>query len=189
VPGRIVSGRRSARRAVWPTVPATAADRPWIDRALRLARAAARAGEVPIGAVVVRDGRILGAGRNRTIAAADPSAHAEIVALRRAGRAAGNHRLGGATLYVTLEPCLMCLGAMVHARIDRLVYGAPDPKVGAVRRLRRAGRAGLNHRFAITAGARQAECAALLRAFFRRRRPVRPAAASPAESGRSTPAR
>jgi tRNA(adenine34) deaminase len=144
---------------------------------------------VPIGALVVRDGRVLAAGRNRTIAAADPTAHAEIVALRRAGRAAANHRIGGATLYVTLEPCLMCLGAMVQARIDRLVYGAADPKVRAVRRLRRAGRAGLNHRFAVTAGVRQAECAAVLREFFRRRRPGRTAAASAAGTGRSTPGR
>ena len=120
---------------------------------------------------------------------ADPTAHAEIVALRRAGRAAANHRIGGATLYVTLEPCQMCLGAMVHARIDRLVYGAADPKVGAVRRLRRAGRAGLNHRFAITAGVRREACARLLQEFFRKRRPVRPAAASPGGSGRSAPGR
>ena len=182
-----MTGARRTGRAAWPAVPATAADRVWIDRALRLARNAARAGEVPIGAVVVRAGQVLGSGRNRTIAARDPTAHAEIVALRRAGRAAANHRIGGATLYVTLEPCLMCLGAMVHARIDRLVYGAPDPKVRAVRRLRRAGRAGLNHRFAVTAGVRQAECARLLQEFFRGRRPARPAAVSPAGSGRSAP--
>src|SRR5262245_2648260 len=97
-------------------------------RAIRLARAAARRGEVPIGAVVVREGRLLGGGSNRSIAARDPSAHAEIVALRKAGRREANHRLSGATLYVTLEPCLMCVGAMIQARISALVFGASDPK-------------------------------------------------------------
>ncbi len=137
--------------------------------ALRLARAAGRRGEVPVGAIVVSGGRIAGRGANRPIGARDPTAHAEITAIRRAARAEGNYRLTGATLYVTLEPCLMCLGAMVHARIGRLVFGARDPKVGSTSLLRKA-RRGLNHRFEIEGGVRAEECAAALRAFFGGRR-------------------
>ena len=138
--------------------------------ALRLARAAGKSGEVPVGAVVVADGRIIGRGGNRPIGSCDPTAHAEMTALRRAARRARNYRLNGATLYVTLEPCLMCLGAMVHARIARLVYGARDAKIGATAWLGR-GRAGrLNHRFAVLGGVRAGECAALLVEFFRARR-------------------
>ena len=140
-----------------------------MDAAIRLARAAGRRREVPVGAVVVSGGRIVGRGANRTIGAHDPTAHAEIVALRRAARAARNHRLTGTTLYVTLEPCLMCLGAMVHARIERLVFGARDPKVGVTSLLRRA-RRGLNHRFELRGGVRAEAAAELLREFFRRRR-------------------
>jgi len=143
----------------------------WMGRAIHLARAASRRGEVPVGAVVVRDGLLLAGGGNRTIVARDPTGHAEIVALRRAARRAGNHRLTGSTLYVTLEPCLMCVGAMIHARISTLVFGASDPKVGAISSF--AGRslpAGLNHRFATRGGVRAPECAALLRDFFRSRR-------------------
>lgn len=142
----------------------------WMGAALRLARASGKRGEVPVGAVVVAGGRVLGRGRNRPVGSCDPTAHAEITALRRAGRRTRNYRLAGAVLYVTLEPCLMCLGAMVHARIGRLVFGAPDPKVGATAWLRgrRAGR--LNHRFAVRGGVRADECAALLREFFRARR-------------------
>ena len=140
-----------------------------MDAAIRLARAAGRRGEVPVGAVVVSGNRIVGRGANRTIEARDPTAHAEIVALRRAARAARNHRLTGTTLYVTLEPCLMCLGAMVHARIERLVFGARDPKVGGTSLLRRA-RRGLNHRFELRGGVRAEAAAELLREFFRRRR-------------------
>jgi tRNA(adenine34) deaminase len=149
---------------------ASAADRAWMRRALRLARAAAARGEVPVGAVVVAAGRRAGSGSNAPIRSIDPAAHAEIRALRRAARALGNYRLTGATLYVTLEPCLMCLGAMVHARIGRLVCGAPDPKVGALSLLARRRLAGLNHRFAITRGVLAAESSALLKDFFRRRR-------------------
>ena len=142
-----------------------------MGRALRLARDAARRGEVPIGAMVVLDGRAIGSGSNRTLRSCDPTAHAEIVALRRAARAVGNHRLTGTTLYVTLEPCLMCVGAMVHARIRRLVHGAPDLKVGAISSLIAGGYpAGLNHRFAIEGGVRAEACASLLRRFFRARR-------------------
>ena len=142
-----------------------------MGRALRLARDAAGRGEIPVGAVVVLNGRAIGAGSNRTLRSRDPTAHAEIVALRRAARAIGNHRLTGSTLFVTLEPCLMCVGAMVHARVLRLVHGAPDPKVGAISSLVTRGYpAGLNHRFASVGGVRAEECALLLRRFFRARR-------------------
>lgn len=140
----------------------------WMERAIRLARRAAQRGEVPVGAIVVSDDRILGRGANTPIRSSDPTAHAEIIALRRAARAAGNYRLTGTTLYVTLEPCLMCVGAMVHARIGRLVYGARDPRVGAATLLRR--RSGLNHRVPVTGGVEAERCAALLKEFFRRRR-------------------
>src|SRR3989442_6451820 len=138
--------------------------------AIRQARAAGRNGEVPIGAIVVASSRVIGRGANRPVGACDPTAHAEVTALRRAARQARNYRLGGATLYVTLEPCLMCLGAMVHARIRRLVYGARDPKIGATRFLRQARAARLNHRFEVTGDVRAGECADLLRAFLRARR-------------------
>ena len=142
-----------------------------MGRAIHLARAASRRGEVPVGAVVVRDGLLLASGGNRTIIARDPTGHAEIVALRRAARRAGNHRLTGSTLYVTLEPCLMCVGAMIQARISTLVFGASDPKVGAISSFAGKGfPAGLNHRFATRGGVRALECAALLRDFFRSRR-------------------
>jgi tRNA(adenine34) deaminase len=140
-------------------------------RALELARHAQEAGEVPVGALVVRDGEILGEGWNQPIVSSDPTAHAEIVALRAAARRARNYRLTGATLYVTLEPCAMCAGAMVHARVARVVYGAPDPKSGAagsVFDLLRADR--LNHRAQVEAGVLGEECAALLREFFQAKR-------------------
>jgi tRNA(adenine34) deaminase len=140
-------------------------------RALRLARAAGRRGEIPVGAVVLRaDGEVLGAAGNRSVAAHDPTAHAEIAALRIAARRAGNYRLTGSILVVTLEPCLMCLGAMVHARLGALVYGARDPKIGAVGSLAAPALAGLNHRFPVHGGVREAESAALLRGFFQERR-------------------
>ena len=148
-------------------------DHAWMGAALRQARAACRNGEVPIGAIVVVSGRVIGRGANRLVAARDPTAHAEVVALRRAARKTRDYRLGGATLYVTLEPCLMCLGAMVHARIHRLVYGARDPKIGATRLLRQSRAARLNHRFQVTGDVRAEECASLLRDFFREKRRVR----------------
>ncbi|HET6278190.1 MAG TPA: tRNA adenosine(34) deaminase TadA [Candidatus Polarisedimenticolia bacterium] len=143
-------------------------DRYWMERAIRLADAAARRGEVPVGALVVAGDRVIGRGSNAPIRSTDPTAHAEIIALRRAARAAGNYRLTGATLYVTLEPCLMCAGALVHARIKRLVYGAREPRIGAAALLRR--RSGLNHRVQVSGGVEAARCAALLKEFFRRRR-------------------
>lgn len=139
--------------------------------ALEQASVAERAGEVPVGAVVVIDGRIVGHGSNRPIGMHDPTAHAEIVAIRDAARAVGNYRLTGATLYVTIEPCLMCVGAMVHARIGTVVYGASDPKAGA---MESAGRAqefpGLNHRLIVVSGVLAAECAGRLQRFFQGRR-------------------
>ena len=139
--------------------------------ALSYARRAEARGEVPVGAVVVHRGRVVGRGTNRPIASRDPTAHAEVTALRNAARRLGNYRLTGVTLYVVVEPCLMCVGAMLHARIARLVYGAPDPKVGAVGLVGRlADRHALNHRFEVTAGVREEECRRILRHYFRRKR-------------------
>ncbi|MBI3448759.1 MAG: nucleoside deaminase [Acidobacteria bacterium] len=139
--------------------------------ALAAASRAAARGEVPVGALVVLGGKRVASGGNRTVGAKDPSAHAEIVALRRAARRAGNHRLVGATLYVTLEPCLMCLGAMVQARIQRLVYAADDPKAGAVGLLDDAAwRRRLNHRFELSRGLLGREASQLLKEFFAARR-------------------
>ncbi|MBE3590910.1 MAG: tRNA adenosine(34) deaminase TadA [Firmicutes bacterium] len=142
-------------------------------RALELARGAAEDGDVPVGAVVVdASGRLLGEGRNRREADGDPTAHAEIVALRAAARALGHWRLEGATIYVTLEPCAMCAGALVLARVRRLVFGAADPKAGAAGSLFNIVQdARLNHRLEVTGGVLADEAAALLRAFFRERRP------------------
>ena len=142
-----------------------------MSEALDLAREAEAAGEVPIGAVVVLDGHVVGRGRNRTILEADPSAHAEIVALREAGRAAGNHRLVGAWLVTTLEPCLMCCGAAVQARVAGIIHAADDPKAGALgvlRKLMAEGR--VNHRMHLVTGPMGEESGALLRAFFASRR-------------------
>jgi tRNA(adenine34) deaminase len=139
--------------------------------ALEQAALAQAQGEVPVGAVVVQGGVVIGRGYNQPIAACDPTAHAEIVALRQAGRAASNYRLTGATLYATVEPCLMCVGAIVHARIGRVVFGAPDPKAGAVRSLLDANALPLNHRFAVVEGVLAQECGEILREFFRSRRP------------------
>jgi tRNA(adenine34) deaminase len=146
-------------------------DAAMMDEALTLARAAAARGEVPVGAVVVCDGMIVGRGGNAPIAHSDPTAHAEIGALREAGRALGNYRLPGCSLYVTLEPCAMCAGAIMHARIGRLVFGAADPKTGAcgsVVDLFAEPR--LNHHTRVTPGVRADECGALLSSFFAARR-------------------
>ena len=135
--------------------------------ALDEARGALAAGEVPIGAVVVLGDRVIGRGANRPIAANDPTAHAEIVALRAAGASLRNYRLTGATLYATVEPCAMCCGAAIHARVARVVYGAADPKGGAAKSLYRLlDDTRLNHTVAVAAGVRAEECAALLRQFF-----------------------
>ncbi len=146
-------------------------DTRFMREALTLAREAEQAGEVPVGAVLVLDGQIVASARNSPIEARDPTAHAEILVLRAAGQAVGNYRLPGATLYVTLEPCSMCAGAMVHARIERLVYGAPDPRAGAagtVFDLLQSPE--LNHRVQVTGGVLESESRDLLQQFFRARR-------------------
>jgi tRNA(adenine34) deaminase len=146
-------------------------DREAMEAALAEARAAAEAGEVPIGAVVMRDGEILARGQNRVLCSNDPTAHAEIVVLRAAATALGNYRLNGCTLYVTLEPCAMCAGAMVHARLDRLVYAAADPKAGACgSALSVLNHPQLNHEIQVEQGILAEESAELLRNFFRERR-------------------
>jgi tRNA(adenine34) deaminase len=143
----------------------------WMSHALGLAAHAAESGEVPVGAVVVRDGGIIGEGWNRPIGTHDPSAHAEMVALRAAGQSLGNYRLSGCTLYVTLEPCVMCAGAIVQARIDRVVFGAYDPKAGAVSSVYDVlSVPRLNHKPICDGGLMEQECGELLREFFRRRR-------------------
>ncbi len=142
-----------------------------MGEALAEARRARDAGEVPIGAVVAVDGRVVARGFNQPIGAVDPTAHAEIVAIREAARAAGNYRLTGAVLYVTVEPCLMCVGALVHARVATLVFGAAEPKSGAVVSTVRGGELpGHNHRIEVVAGVREDECRALLQEFFKARR-------------------
>ena len=142
-----------------------------MDAAIEEAVSARAAGEVPIGAVVAIDGEIVGRGFNQPIGAGDPTAHAEILALRDAARRVGNYRLTGATVCVTIEPCLMCVGALVHARIGRLVYGAAEPKSGAVvSTVRGLELAGLNHRFEVVAGVREDICRKLIQDFFRERR-------------------
>jgi tRNA(adenine34) deaminase len=143
---------------------------PFMRAALAQAREAQAAGEVPIGAVVVRDGAVIASGFNQPIRAADPTAHAEVVALRAAARASGNYRLTGTSLYVTVEPCLMCVGAIVHARVEVLVYGADDAKAGGVRSVMRVEEIPLNHRFAVVRGVLEEECRDLLVGFFRSRR-------------------
>jgi tRNA(adenine34) deaminase len=142
-----------------------------MQAALAEALAAAEAGEVPIGAVAVLNGEIIARGQNRVIRTSDPTAHAEIVAMRAAAAALGNYRLNGVTLYVTLEPCAMCAGAMIHARIDRLVYAAADPKAGAAGSvLEVLNHPRLNHQMPVEQGIMAEESAELLRSFFRERR-------------------
>ena len=149
----------------------SAADLGFMSRALELARAAEQLGEVPVGAILVQDGQVIGEGFNRNITDRDPTAHAEVVALRAAAQAVGNHRLTGGTLYVTLEPCCMCAGAMVHARVERLVFGARDPKTGAA-----GGAFALlpdqrhNHQVLVQGGCLEEPAGQLLRDFFRARR-------------------
>jgi tRNA(adenine34) deaminase len=140
-------------------------------RALALAADGRDAGEVPVGAVVVLNDAVIGEGFNRPIGTHDPTAHAEIVAMRAAGQRIGNYRLAGATLYVTIEPCQMCVGAMVHARIARLVYGAPEPKAGAIESAMNAHEhPSLNHRLEVTGRVLESECRETIQAFFADRR-------------------
>ncbi len=142
-----------------------------MEEALRAAQRALEAGEVPVGAVVVCGGEIVGRGWNRNITDSDPTAHAEIVALREAGAAVGNHRLAECELFATIEPCAMCAGALVHARIKRLIYGADDPKAGAVQSVMQVlNHPQLNHRTEIRGGVLAGRCAQLLQMFFKSRR-------------------
>ena len=146
-------------------------DESYMRRALELARQAQRAGEVPVGAVIVHDGAIIAEGWNQPIGARDPSAHAEMITLRAAGQALASYRLLDTTLYVTLEPCPMCAGAMVHARVRRLVFGAPDPRAGAAGSVfNLVQHPALNHRIEFSSGVLGEECGSLLREFFLARR-------------------
>jgi len=154
-----------------PEAPDRKARETFMREALGLADEAGRAGEVPVGALVVLNGEIVGRGYNRPISSSDPTAHAEIVALRDAGQRVGNYRLSGAELYVTVEPCAMCAGAMMHARIATLIYGAPEPRAGAIESAMRVQEhPAFNHRFTVVSGVLAAECRAKLQSFFRERR-------------------
>jgi len=142
-----------------------------MEEALRAAQRALEAGEVPVGAVVVCEGRVIAEGWNRNLTGTDPTAHAEIIALREAGAIVGNHRLGDCDLFATIEPCAMCAGALVHARIKRLVYGADDPKAGAVHSVMQVlNHPQLNHRVEVQGGVLAGRCGDVLQAFFRQRR-------------------
>ena len=150
---------------------AATSDELWMEEALRSAQRALEAGEVPVGAVVVCEGRIVGRGQNRNIGDSDPTAHAEIIALRQAGAAVGNHRLADCDLFATIEPCAMCAGALVHARIRRVVYGADDPKAGAVQSVMQVlNHPQLNHKVEVRSGVLAGRCAELLQTFFKSRR-------------------
>lgn len=152
-------------------VKAKEIDEHWMAAAMAEAGSAQEAGEVPVGAVVVRHGKVIGRGQNRNLRDHDPSAHAEIVAMREAGRFLRNHRLEGCELFVIIEPCAMCAGAMVHARLKRLVYGAKDPKAGAVESvIPVVNHPKLNHQMEITGGVLEEECSQMLRNFFRAKR-------------------
>ncbi len=152
----------------------------WMRRALALARQAAENGEVPVGAVVVMEGRAVGEAYNQPITQQDPSAHAEILALRQAANVVRNYRLSGATLYVTIEPCTMCFGALMHARIGRLVYGAQEPRAGVCEsQLQLPEQRFYNHRLEVQGGVLAAECAAQMQSFFARRRKVKVKAKAP----------
>jgi tRNA(adenine34) deaminase len=149
----------------------TTSDEFWMEEALRSAQRALEAGEVPVGAVVVHDGGIVGRGWNRNLTDSDPTAHAEIIALRQAGANLGNHRLGDCELFATIEPCSMCAGALVHARLKRLVYGAEDPKAGAVHSVMEVlNHPKLNHQMEVRGGVLAGRSAELLQSFFRTRR-------------------
>ena len=168
----MVIGLEPQNRSMQPTsVDDSPSDELWMEEALRLAQRALEAGELPIGAVVVRNGEIVGRGWNRNISDSDPSAHAEIVALRDAGATLGNHRLEDCELFATIEPCAMCAGALIHARVNRLIYGADDPKAGAVCSvLQIINHPKLNHRMELRRGVLAGRSAELLQVFFRNRR-------------------
>ena len=161
-----------SRGPIYPreAMPPEPLHEPFMRHAIGQARMARDLGEVPVGAVVVAEGRVIAEGFNQPIRAVDPSAHAEVVALRAAARAVGNYRLAGATAYVTVEPCLMCVGALLNARVATIVYGVAEPKWGALRSILDVGALRLNHRFEIVAGVLEAECRQLLVDFFKFRR-------------------
>ena len=157
--------------AAMPSEHESSEHQSWMQRALAEAKAAQEAGEVPVGAVIIKEGKLIATGQNRNLRDHDPSAHAEIVALRAAGAALGNHRLEGCEMYVIIEPCAMCAGALVHARLKRLVYGASDPKAGAVESVMKVlNHPNLNHKMEVVGGVLEAQCSQLLRDFFRARR-------------------
>jgi tRNA(adenine34) deaminase len=146
-------------------------DAAWMEQALEQARLAAAAGEVPVGALVIKDGKVVGSGQNRNLREHDPTAHAEIIALRQAAVTLGNHRLTGCVMVSTVEPCSMCAGALVHARLARLVYGAADPKAGAAGSvLQVLNHPLLNHKMEVTAGVLAGRCSEILQGFFREKR-------------------
>jgi len=154
-----------------PTIVPEGLDELWMAEALKAAQRALEAGDVPVGAVVVCEGKVVGRGWNRNLADNDPTAHAEIVALREAGANLGNYRLGDCELFATIEPCAMCAGAMVHARLKRLVYGADDAKAGAVHSVMQVlNHPQLNHQMEVRGGVLSGRCAELLQEFFRNRR-------------------
>jgi tRNA(adenine34) deaminase len=156
----------------------------YMRAALDQARLGLKAGEVPIGAVLVAGDRIVACAFNQPITSNDPTAHAEVLVLREAGRVLGNYRLTEATMYVTVEPCLMCVGAMVHARVRELVYGATEPKAGAlISAVRALEYPGLNHRFAVTGGVLEEDCRAIIQEFFRQKRRAGRPDLEPGESG------
>jgi len=165
MPKRSIGERSSA------TELSVATDEIWMQEAVLAAHRALEAGEVPVGAIVVCDNKVVGRGWNRNLTDCDPSAHAEIVALRESARNVGNHRLGDCELFATIEPCAMCAGALVHARLKRLVYGADDPKAGAVHSvLQVLNHPGLNHRMQVRGGVLAGRCAELIQEFFRKLR-------------------
>lgn len=165
------AGNQAARNVEKTDPPLENIDRKWMRLALEQAALGAQAGEVPVGAVLVMNGELVAAGFNQPIGSCDPTAHAEVVALRAAGKALNNYRLPETTLYVTIEPCAMCAGALVHARIKRLVFGAAEPRAGAVvSSLQLLAGGQLNHRIEVEGGVLGDECAAIMKAFFRDRR-------------------
>jgi tRNA(adenine34) deaminase len=160
-----------------------ATDELFMEEALRGAQRALETGEVPVGAVVVCKGKVVGRGNNRNLTECDPTAHAEIVALREAGAALGNHRLEDCELFATIEPCAMCAGALVHARLKRLIYGANDPKAGAIHSVMQVlNHPSLNHRMEVHAGVLAGRCAEMMQSFFRLRREEKSSVVSPQSS-------
>jgi tRNA(adenine34) deaminase len=154
-----------------PQFTGSSSDAAWMELALEQARRGAEAGEVPVGALVIKDGKIIGHGHNRNLLDNDPTSHAEIVAMRQAAATLGNHRLLGCEMFVTIEPCAMCAGTMIHARIARLVYGAADPKAGAVSSvLQVVNHPRLNHKMEVTAGVLADRCSHVLQEFFKKKR-------------------